>query len=745
MHTINHQLVEMALDRTDGSSFERFAQSFFAALAGVNFVPLGGHHDGGAEAFTEPGVFDSKRPGHFWQASTEKTLRRKIRLTVRRIREFGRDPNQLTYCTSIVVPNIDNEEDLLSDELNVRVKIRDQKFIISQINHSPQTVAAFNSYLAPHLAFLKEMGGVTMLSHSNDLPARSLCVFLGQEVERRRGNAELLETVTDSLILWALEGTDPDKEKFMTRAQILERITAALPAAKQFISGVLDTRLQALAAKDNTYGREVRWHRKEDLFCLPYETRTLIEAENTEDELLKASVSGVFRLRAAAILKDDNEIALISKVVAICHRALEITFEKQGFEVAAFVLGNEEDEQIQYTIADHIDQALDEFNEIEDERGILKDAALFVLRGAFYKSEEPERLYLTKLSRTYTLLFVLKNEPRVVEYFRRMSGDFVLYIGSDLFIRALSEHNLADQDRMTWNMFKILQAAGAELILTEKTLEEIISHIRAADHEFKNHYAEMEQYIDLILARHIDRILIRSYFYAKFDEEGRRQLTSWGSFIGQFCTYQNLHSGAGKESMRRYLCEEFGLVYETLETMLKNIDGEELEALKEKIIDVRDKGRRQREETLCYNDALQVLRVYEKRRELGEGSKPNPFGYRTWWLTQETYVRKATPEIIRKHGGARYMMRPEFVLNFIAIAPSAEEVRKSYGTIFPSLLGVKLSNRLRNDAFQTVITKIKEASKFGEARARSLASELSDQLKGDQFKRYEVGFKSGQE
>ena len=42
-----------------------------------------------------------------------------------------------------------------------------------------------------------------------------MCVFLGQELERRRGNADILEAVTDSLILWALEGTNPDNGIFL--------------------------------------------------------------------------------------------------------------------------------------------------------------------------------------------------------------------------------------------------------------------------------------------------------------------------------------------------------------------------------------------------------------------------------------------------------------------------------------------------------------------------------------------------
>jgi hypothetical protein len=36
---------------------------------------------------------------------------------------------------------------------------------------------------------------------------------------------------------------------------------------------------------------------------------------------------------------------------------------------------------------------------------------------------------------------------------------------------------------------------------------------------------------------------------------------------------------------------------------------------------------------------------------------------------------------------------------------------------------------------------VKEASVLGEARARALASELSDKLKGDHFKRYELEYK----
>ena len=210
MNTVNYQLVEVGLERADDTSFERFAQAFFAGLTGQSFVPLGGVRDGGADALSERGLFQAGPPDHFWQALIQATYEAKIRNTTRRLREFGRVPKQLTYCTSRIIPTIDVLEDRLGAELDLRLRIRDQKYIVSHINASPATVEAFNSYLAPQLVFLQTIGGTSTIQHAPPFSARALCVFLGQEVERRRGNTDLLEALTDSLILWALENADPE-------------------------------------------------------------------------------------------------------------------------------------------------------------------------------------------------------------------------------------------------------------------------------------------------------------------------------------------------------------------------------------------------------------------------------------------------------------------------------------------------------------------------------------------------------
>jgi len=127
-------------------------------------------------------------------------------------------------------------------------------------------------------------GGV----HHSAISARAIScryVFLEQELARRRGDTTLVDSVTDSLILWALEGTDPDAKLYMSRSDILERIGREIPATRQVVDPRLDSRLRFLASKNHPDGRQVRWYKQDDLFVLPFETRQRIETENRSDEL----------------------------------------------------------------------------------------------------------------------------------------------------------------------------------------------------------------------------------------------------------------------------------------------------------------------------------------------------------------------------------------------------------------------------------------------------------------------------
>jgi hypothetical protein len=436
-------------------------------------------HDGGADAFLADVSADGK--GRFLQSTIRPDHRTKIRLTLESLAKSGRTPTTLYYATSDLIPFIDREEEELFAKHGIPIRIRDRNYFRFHINDNDGTVAAFETYLRPSLKVLDEIGSANIISGTPDLPARSLCVFLGQEIEHRRGNTELLESVTDSLILWALRGADPDKGLFRTRTEILDEILTALPSAKQFVKGTLDTRLLALASKKSVSGREVRWHTKEHRYCLPYATRQTIAAENAEDELLRTRVSDIFVKKLNDIAPNIAGSFPFDAAIRVCFRTIELTFQKQGMEVSYFLSGEEPEDSIHRTIVDHIDQAMADLQIVPSEASPIKEAVFHVMRLAFYHSEEIERRYLNKLSRTFCLLFTLRNHPHIVEYFRSMSSKLVLYIGSDLIVRALSERFLAKEDAMTRNMFGLLREAGSILMLTERCLQEVYTHIIACD------------------------------------------------------------------------------------------------------------------------------------------------------------------------------------------------------------------------------------------------------------------------
>ncbi len=54
------------------------------------------------------------------------------------------------------------------------------------------------------------------------------------------------------------------------------------------------------------------------------------------------------------------------------------------------------------------------------------------------------------------------------------------------------------------------------------------------------------------------------------------------------------------------------------------------------------------------------------------------------------------------------MMNPDFLLNFILFRPSSSEVESSYRQIFPSVLGVQLSNRVSTTRFKEAMKSANE-------------------------------------
>lgn len=721
-NSVNLELAQIALERSTGSLFEKFINAFYPSIAGENFIPLGGNKDGGADAFQSEGLVLGSATSVFYQSSTEVDYRSKIAQTVKRLREIGRDPSMLVYITSRVIPFIDLEEAELSRKLGLGIKIRDRAFIIAHVNDGPGTVAAFNTYLLPTLDYLKSIGASPLLTPSKNVDSPAIYAFLRQELDRYQGNENLVNALADGLILWALEETDPDKEILMSEQEIRKKIAQALPSAEKTLRGVIPHRLQKLSERSKAYGRAIRRYKKKGMYCLSYEFRLRIAEDNASDSALKIQVQNAFLRRIVKSGGETLDGELQQAAVEISLNVIQRTYEKEGIEFSAF-LNNQKKEGPSPVITDYIDECLNEAKLTAEDWLKMKEIVLANLQGAFYNSDESERLFFSKLSITYTLLFCLNTEPRVVEYFQNMASDFYLYVGSDLIIRALSERYLRETDQVTRNAFKIIREAGGKLVLSEAVLEEVLSHIQAADYEFVNHYARVENSITDYMARNSDRILIRAYFYARrTPPEGIQGPKDWHQFMHQFCDYSELHKTESREQLKRYLMAQFGMSFESRAELEKLSIDFEVSELAEQLLSYKNN------EMLARNDALMALGIYGRRSKRGEGSSISEFGYRTWWLTGETKILKYTKDL-ETQKGARYIMRPDFLVRFLSLAPSASEVRRTYRSIFPSILGIKLARRVDSQELKKVLAKLEEAQELEPGRRQAKISELADQLK----------------
>jgi hypothetical protein len=365
-------------------------------------------HDGGAEGFDSPEsdteLFVDETATNFLQVSKQQTTRAKIRQTVKRLRAYDRNPKVLTYVTSQPVQDTDLEQAVLSRELSCKIRIRDSAFIEANINASPVIQGAFVSYLQPSISHLFFPGAADTGERTSEYTDKTLAVFLRQEVEHRRANTGLLESVVDSLIMWALSDTDPDKGVFLQRDEILERIEQTLPAAKQFVRGVIDHRLELLRVKDAPGRRQLRWYKNSGNYCLPFETRLIIAAENAEDDTIKLRVSCVIEDRLSQLSNEDVN-GLRSEIVAACHSTLERVFERQGLQMAQFVCNGPADDDVYTDVAGILSEVVNRIEISAENKGIIRRAALASLRATFYQSAEVERIYLQKLSKTYILLY----------------------------------------------------------------------------------------------------------------------------------------------------------------------------------------------------------------------------------------------------------------------------------------------------------------------------------------------------
>jgi hypothetical protein len=80
-------------------------------------------------------------------------------------------------------------------------------------------------------------------------------------------------------------------------------------------------------------------------------------------------------------------------------------------------------------------------------------------------------------------------------------------------------------------------------------------------------------------------------------------------------------------------------------------------------------------------------------------------------------------------------------VRYLALAPSAAQVRQTYQKVFPTMLGIRLAKRTDPDVLQRVIQDVQSIEKLEEGRTTVAIAQLADKLKSDFEKQYVAEFK----
>ncbi len=709
---VDKQAFEHAISKIDdGDIFEIFGKQFLSAELGYDFIPVGGTKDRGVDGFQH---IYTRRDNQkiIFQLSTEKNHEGKIYGTIKKLKENGVDYTKLIYVTNRKINGAENFIDEVFGKEEKHLTIFDIRWFTANCNDSDKTITAYQIFVDTYLHQYNKPGQYTTVANL-DSDSR-LYVFLGQQFEKNRADLRLDDLLADTLIIYSLEGTDPDNNIFKVKSEIKEGIKKYLKFDPQLIDSKIDERLIALTTKP----RKIKFHTKGQGYCLPYETRVEIEERNIKDELLFTQFYDQTQETIKKYFK-DLEIN-VKDIEALITRVFNRIFYEQGLEFSNFVLHGDSHSVIEQKLNDVIGTAVDESSVVITNKEKVKTAMHLAIRDIVYNGSLEQRKFLKSLSNTYLMMFLLQWEPKLSTYFQTLASQLKVFVDNSIIIPAISEYFLPDGNKRHWNLLKGARKAGISMFINETLLDELVSHFHMIKNKYRNFFCKTEQYYltDEFELLFIDEILIRAYFYAKKNN----QTKDFESFINNFVD-PNLRNT--KDELIVYLKEVFGITYISNKAWDIKVNPEEKEKLAEALKPKKNN------DVKAEADAEMILAIYYLRSKNQEESTNGIFGYKTWWLSKDTSTYRAVTEAFGDKYPVSCYIRPDFIYNYIALKPTREEIDSAYEEIFPTMLGVNLSYHMPKEVSQAVQQKIQDFHDKPPVRVKQILRSLTDRLKTD--------------
>ncbi|WP_343684117.1 hypothetical protein [Asticcacaulis sp.] len=725
-------LFEYLLKSVTGQKFEALAKRIYGEVDGFEFHPLGGIHDGGADAFYLPHVFSANKPRVFYQISTtdENRSDSKIVSTIEALRKNGRDVGQLYYITTEKLPKRDIIQQKIFEEYGVLLSVKDGEHLHGLINNNSKIHKIFYEQFGFEISEINKSKPFSRPDASSFIVDPTVFAQIEYELDNQDDGYHLDEGVVDALIYWSLRNTNSDEKIFLNREEIKSAISSVVLTDSKFLHSKIDERISHLIKKGVGEEFRIRVVNPGEKFCISFQMRKRIAEKSLNDDLLRDEFISSIRERISLITdyaSDSEKNKFLSDIVI---SSIHEFFIEQGLLLSAFL-----ERKIDEITADEQIVERQVKKAISVKGKSLKISPedvgkiMLVLRNVFYNKNSVEQSYLLRISRTSLLMNTLKSSPRMLEYFNQMSGRFRLLVGADMLVKAISEHFLKPEDRIVDKLLKACVEMGCELTLTECVLEEVYTHLHAVDLEYRNHYMDQEKYMKDTTSLESNKILLRAYFYNRSKYDG-----GWDGFINSMVSPKNLRAvnETGRRELHGLLTQRYQMKFISRKDMISLVSIEEVDDLASSL----DESRNDKNAELSKNDALMSHVVYGLRAQRNESAIYEGFGLSTWWLTKETLIVRHTRDLVSKHGGNHYIIRPEFILNFIVLAPKASKVRATFGEMLPTNVGLQLGEHLKPERMKFLLRKAGEWAKHSPERVSVLIENGVNRLKHARYKRY---------
>ena len=355
------------------------------------------------------------------------------------------------------------------------------------------------------------------------------------------------------------------------------------------------------------------------------------------------------------------------------------------------------------------------------------------IREIIYHGSAEVKQYLQSLSQTYFMLFLLKCDPKIVEFFQTIASNLTVFVCTSILVPAFSEIYLETHDQRYWSLLKAAKSRGVKMVVSDVIVSELDYHIRKSIRLYDSEYKDFIDTYGEDAGPYVDNMLIRAFLYAKREQK----VSSYEQFVDNFVSVNGRNP---KQELIDFLDDEFGIDYVSSDDSKVKVDSGDLETL------VSELSRHKKSIEKARADASLILMIYEIRRK-NEEAKSSLYGYRTWWLSSDTMTHRTVCNLFGKKFPVSCYLRPDFLYNFISYTPPKDVVETVYRDIFPNLLGIQISNHVSPEISSSIRETIKEHQGKLNGRIKAQIRDAIDELKSNpeiNFKeRLESFFKDG--